>query len=293
MKQILITGGGGFIGTHLAEFHVAKGDFVCVLDNNANSLGKPIENERYCYISQFCENLNKIKLNADFDVVYHLASESRPAMFAERHREIISANVGGMTEILNRVSYRTKIIFASTSEIYGDNPKNLEDSYTMLQPGNPRAIYAYAKLLTESLLQNSKQFNWNIVRLFNVYGPDFREDDTKVIPSLIRAHKEKTPFTIYGDGEQVRCFTWYADVVDALVRISDSTCKHQTFNIGNTDEISINDLASIYFPEVEIKYEAERIGEPRWRKPDITKIREEIGWMPLVDLNVGLSRLDK
>jgi nucleoside-diphosphate-sugar epimerase len=296
MRRILILGGGGFIGLELAKKHLQMGDKVVVFDNCSNSMDFECEKlfgrPNIIFVKGDVVNLSQYTMN-NIDVIYHLASESRPTMFEDHYRQIVDANVVGIRECLKVCSPNTKIIFASTSEVYGHNNSELtEDSDCVITPYHRRNIYSLAKLMAENILQNELNYDWNIVRFFNVYGPVFRLDEDKVIPNILRSVMDRDntgePFTIYGDGSQVRSFTHIDDIVNGLSMLSLSDLNHEIINLGRNEPISINDLVGQHFPGLKVEYKPGRLGEPHTRIPSVEKARELLRWKAVIPLEQGI-----
>jgi len=304
MKKILIFGGAGFIGSQLTLNYLKKGDHVTVIDDCSNALERKIYYFKtftnYTFINNKVEKILDIKLpKNNYDVIYHLASESRPLMFGQKYDRIISSNVTGLLNIVQYIkgySPDSKLVYASTSEIYGENDNELkEDMSAVINTKYPRNVYAISKMLAESILQNNLNINWNIVRFFNAYGPENRDDDTKVIPSIIHAIKNKETFKICGTGEQTRSFTYIDDIINGLNLISTSKQKNETYNLGMNEAFSINELVDFVkkYKELDVVYIPERKGEPFNRLTDCHKAKEELNWCPDFTLDAGLKEIFK
>jgi len=299
-KNILIIGGRGFIGTRLARECVAKGDNVTVIDDLSNALSIIIKNDAYTSIANSIENINSINIeNNQFDIIYHLASESRPLEFHSNHRKIVSSNVVGLLELLdfmklNNLNEKCKLVYASSSEVYGSNSSNLEEGMpSIIKTSHQRNIYSISKMLSESILFNSENVNFSIARFFNVYGPENREDDTKLIPMLMKAVQQKIPFEICGSGHQVRSFTFISDIVQGLIMMGEYEHSGDVFNLGNAHSVhSVLDLVkkvqSIH-PKLEVKHVAGRKGEPFVRKVDSSKAEDLLHWEPLMSFEQGID----
>ena len=293
--NILIIGGCGFIGKQLTKSLLEDSNSVTVLDDLSNSLLPSFDNYyEYTFIYGKVEEINSLLDITEFDVVYHLASESRPLMFTKSVEKIISTNITGLLEIVKCIHPRTKLIYASTSEVYGNNEHLLnEDNASIVNTKHQRNVYSISKMLAENILQNNKQLNWGIVRFFNVYGPENRNDDTKIIPMIIKALKNDEHFKICGSGQQVRSFTYIDDAVDALKLIMKDGRHHETYNIGSGDYFSIEQVIRMvkqFTPINTIRIPARR-GEPFVRKVDSKKIKTLLKWQPNVKLPVGLRRI--
>jgi len=301
MKNVLIIGGWGFIGTQLTKAHLEKGDYVSVLDNESNNL--PIQNGLIShknfgsYYHQNVEAINCSLTIENFDLVYHLASESRPLEFNKKYKKIIDANVIGLQEVLKYLRPDTRLVYASTSEIYGDseNIKLSEKDVAYIQPEYSRNIYALSKLLAESILQNRTDKNWIITRLFNSYGPKNRIDDTKVIPMIINSIRNKEPFPLCGSGVQIRSFTYIDDTVRGLMKAGETIESHEIYNIGSPYYHSIKELIELVQSMVEMDYiqKEYRLGEPVIRRADIEKSLHRLNFRAEIPLKQGLEKIFK
>lgn len=292
MKRILIIGGAGFIGTALTDRHLSLGDFVVVYDNMSNGMGPTHHgNPNFGFVNEDIVDIPFVWDTLDFDVVYHLASESRPAYFKEKYADIIDSNVTGLLHLLDVIKPETKLIYASSSEVYGNSAKQAESSLLSTDTTKTRNVYSISKMLAESILFNNQHQNWNITRFFNVYGSVFREDEDKVIPNLLRAIDNNEPFTIYGDGNQVRCFTHIADIVRGLVMIANSDLNHEIINLGRSEPLTINNLVAEFAPAVEIIRKPQRLGEPYYRNPETKKAKDLLGWHAEITMEDGMINI--
>lgn len=305
MKNILIIGGAGYIGTALTKKHSSIGDFVYVLDDMSNPLFIHKDSQQtYPSNVKFIEgDISTILFHfsdINFDVIYHLASESRPTKFSEKYSDIIHSNITGILRIIgyirdNKIENSCRLVYASTSEVYGEGQGSLrEDDTLSLNPIYERNCYSISKIMAENILQNEKGLNWNIVRFFNVYGGQFDISDTKVIPTLKRCVENDDTFEICGDGNQTRSFTYIDDIVDGLLLTATTEHYHEIFNLGLDSQITINDLVSlvkIYYPELKVKYVDGRAGEPRYRLPDNTKAYEMLWWTPKITIEQGIESI--
>lgn len=294
--NILVIGGSGFIGTQLSKKLLELSHEVTVLDDLSNSLIPSLDlNSKYTFVYGKVEEINSVLDITVFDVVFHLASESRPLMFSSSWEKIISTNVTGLLEINKSIHPKTKLIYASTSEVYGTNNSLLnEDLSCVINTKHQRNVYSISKMLSENILHNNPELNWNIVRFFNVYGPENRDDDTKIIPMIINAIKEDRHFAICGSGKQIRSYTYIDDAIDALILImNENNRKHEIYNIGSGDYFSIEQLIRIIrnFVPINTVYINERKGEPFTRKVDSKKIKTLLGWSPQTKLPVGLKKI--
>lgn len=289
MKKILIFGGAGFIGNQLTEKYLKAGHHVTVVDDCSNALEERIYVHQtyanYKFMGAKIENILEINFpHYSYDIIYHLASESRPLKFQEKYDKIVSANIFGLTELLvwmKRFSPNARLIYASTSEVYGENTRKLsEETPCIINTKYARNVYATAKMLAETMLQNEQDINWNIVRFFNVYGPNFRGDDTKIVPMLMKAIKYNHEFEICGNGNQTRSYTHIDDVIDGLVKLGDAKCKHEIFNLGTERDYSIEEIILFVLEYFALKYKhiPARAGEPVYRLSDSSKAKRILNW---------------
>jgi UDP-glucose 4-epimerase len=312
--RVLITGGAGFIGSHLAEALLARGDEVFVLDNL--STGSIINIEHLKSRPKFQYTIDTVSnepLLAEMidrsDTVVHLAAAVGVKLIVEAPVHTIETNVHGTEVVLKHASKKKKLVLiASTSEVYG---KSLEvpfreDADLVLGPtGKHRWAYACSKMIDEFLALaywKERKLPVIIVRLFNTVGPRQTGQYGMVIPTFVRQALENRPITVYGDGSQCRSFTYVGDVVRAMVTlINEPAAVGQVFNIGNGTEISINALAAkvktltgsssaIVRIPYDQAYEAGFEDMPR-RVPDISKINRLIGYEPTVELDEILTRV--
>lgn len=302
--NILIFGGAGFIGTQLTRKYLDLGHHVTVVDDCSNALEHEIyihqTYAKFNFIYNKIENILEIKFSKySYDIIYHLASESRPLKFSEKYSKIISSNVYGLEQLLiwmKCFSPNAKLIYASSSEVYGDTFTKLsEDLSSIINPSYPRNVYSISKMLSESILQNRLDVDWNIVRFFNVYGPNNRNDDTKVIPKIIECLKYDKTFQIAGDGENRRSYTWIDDIVKGLLKVAEIGPKHEIYNLGRPYDYSINELIEIVrkFKFLKIEYVDERVGEPKMRMCCADNAHVNLNWFPTVSIEEGLEYIFK
>jgi UDP-glucose 4-epimerase len=306
--KALITGGAGFIGSHLADKLIERGDHVIVLDNL--STGRYANIEHLLGRPDFEFVLGSI-LNADLvddlasrsDVIFHLAAAVGVELIVEKPLESIQTNVRGSETVMEKAhKYGTKVLVASTSEIYGKNTSDKlgeEDDRILGSPLKSRWSYSEAKALDEILAYTywrQKGLETVIVRLFNTVGPRQTGHYGMVIPRFVNQAIRGEAITVYGDGAQTRCFCYVGDVVDAMVAfIEHPEAYGRVFNIGGSEEISIKALAdrvieladshsTVRFVDYDVAYE-EGFEDMQRRVPDTTRARELIGFEPTVSLD--------
>lgn len=299
--KILITGGGGFIGSNLAEKLLKLGFEVICLDNFSSSNRKTIEglseNKRLTIIEH---NINIPIMIDDVSLIFSLACPASPKKYQEDPLFTLDTNFLGTKNVLNIAKNNgAKIIHASTSEIYGD-PTEHPQKETYLGNVNtvgPRACYDEGKRVAETLISTFCGINnidFTIMRIFNTYGPNMEIDDGRVISTFITQALRDEDITIFGDGKQTRSFQYIDDLLDAMIYLMNAKIIGPV-NIGNPEEWTMTDLAMLVLRKVEnsrsnIVFEPLPIDDPCRRKPDITKMKELTGWEPKVSLSLGLDR---
>ncbi|AGB15632.1 nucleoside-diphosphate-sugar epimerase [Halovivax ruber XH-70] len=300
-KRALVTGGAGFLGSHLTERLLADGYRVICVDNLGSG--------RRENIKQFLQNddfqLKEVDIRKDpglppTDEVYHFASRASPKDFTEYPVQIALTNTEGTRHLLDYArDYDAKMIYASTSEVYGDpevHPQ--EESYNgSVNIRGPRGCYDESKRFGETLTAAYKRkYNVDVrtIRIFNTYGPRMRPDDGRVVPTFVTQALRGDDLTIYGDGTQTRSFCYVDDLVDgirAVMQVDEPT--YDVYNLGNQNERTIRDLAKEILEatntESDITYEPLPEDDPGQRKPDISRIQEDLGWEPTVPLSAGLQ----
>lgn len=312
--RALITGGCGFIGSYLAEALLARGDAVTVVDdlstgrfeNIAPLVGRP----GFSFAIETIANETVMdRLASECDIIYHLAAAVGVELVVRDPVHVLETNVQG-TEVIFRVGarYRKKVVLASTSEVYGKGtrvPFSEDDDRTLGPTTRSRWSYACSKALDEFMaLAYHKQLALPVViaRFFNTVGPRQSGRYGMVIPRFVRQALSGEPVTIYGDGQQSRCFAYVEDVVRGVVALADCPeAVGQVYNVGSTEEVTIEQLAQrvialsgsqselVYIPYGEA-YE-EGFEDMLRRVPDIRKIRDAVGWEPTVDLDGILTRV--
>ena len=304
--KYLITGGAGFIGSHLAERLIARGDQVVIVDNLATGKIVNIESilPKILFHSGDILDRNLIdNLVAEADYVVHLAAALGVFNIVNKPLESLITNLQGTEVVLEACDkYKKPVLVASTSEIYGKNNKvalNEEDDRIIGHPLKSRWSYSEAKAIDESLAYFyflEKKLPVRIIRLFNTVGPRQVGDYGMVLPRLVRTALDNQPLPIYGTGEQTRCFCHVFDVVIAILLVMDSDKSiGEVFNIGNDQQISIMDLAEKVIEITSSKSEIKKIPyseaypegfeDMQRRVPDISKIKNALGWSPEIGLD--------
>ena len=314
--KALITGGAGFVGSHLAERLLALGHEVLVLDNLSTGSINNIDQLKKCAgFSYVIDSVTNEPLLAEMidrsDVVFHLAAAVGVKLIVEQPVHTIETNVHGTEVVLKHANKKKKLVFiASTSEVYGksaDVPFREAADLVLGPTAKHRWAYACSKMIDEFLALaywKEKKLPVIVVRLFNTVGPRQTGQYGMVLPTFVRQALAGQPITVFGDGTQSRSFTYVGDVVDALIALSsEPKAVGDVFNIGNTDEISIRDLAElvktatgskspIHYIPYDQAYEAGFEDMPR-RVPDISKLATLIGYKPKVGLTEILERVIK
>ena len=301
MPTAVVTGGAGFLGSHLCEYLLAKGQRVICVDNLETSTLENLEHLRddefFFYNHDVVEH---IAIDEPVDVVYHLAALASPIDYMRE--PLLSLKVGsyGTHNALGLAKYkRARFLLASTSEVYGDpqvHPQP-ESYWGNVNPIGPRGVYDEAKRYAESMTMtyhNQQGLDTAIVRIFNTYGPRMRAHDGRAIPSFMRQALENGPLTVFGDGSQTRSFCYVDDLIRGLHLLAESE-EHLPVNLGNPKEFSILELAQtvlqVTSSKSEIVFEALPIDDPQVRQPDITRARQLLGWEPEIELEEGLRRM--
>ena len=301
MKTVLVTGGAGFIGSHLCEFLLGKGFEVICMDNLITGNKKNIEhlnnNKNFIFVKH---NVNEhIKVNETVDYILHFASPASPVDYQKIPIQTLKTGSLGTHNTLGLAfAKKAKYLLASTSEVYGDpkvNPQP-ESYWGNVNPVGPRGCYDEAKRFAEALVMayhRVHKVDARIVRIFNTYGPKMRKDDGRVVPNFINQALKNKPITIYGDGKQTRSFCYVSDLVGGIYRLMTSNLNDPV-NLGNPEEHTILDFAQIIKKltksKSEIAFKELPVDDPHIRCPDISKAKKELGWKPKVSLKEGLSR---
>ncbi len=300
MPTSLVTGGAGFLGSHLCDELLRRGHRVICVDNLETGSLANIEHIRD---SMFVHrNLNIIEpyfVDEPIDFVYHLASPASPIDYLRLPLATLKVGSYGTHHTLGLAKFhRARFLIASTSEVYGDpqvHPQP-ESYWGHVNPIGPRGVYDEAKRYAEALTMayhRQQGVDTAIVRIFNTYGPRMRPHDGRAIPTFLRQALLDRPITVFGDGSQTRSFCYVEDEVRGLIALSESG-YHQPVNIGNPDEFTLLELANAVLEvtgsKSEIVYEALPTDDPQVRQPDITLARQILGWEPKVSLRDGLRR---
>jgi UDP-glucose 4-epimerase len=308
--RVLVTGGAGFIGSHLADALIARGDQVVALDNFSTGSTTNIKHisKSFEIIDGDIRNVDLINHSIkDVDLVFHMAAALGVNTILESPLESISTNIAGSEVVLNAAAdHKKRILIASTSEIYGKNPKqplNESDDRVVGSPQKIRWSYSDAKAIEEAMafsLNQEKALKVTTARLFNTVGPRQSAHYGMVVPRFVRSALKNEPISIYGDGTQSRVFCHVHDAIEALLALvgTDKTIN-EVYNVGGTGEITIKELADAVIKETSsqssiefIPYEkayAPGFEDMQRRVPDISKIKQELNWAPKKNLSQIIS----
>jgi dTDP-glucose 4,6-dehydratase len=301
MPTAVVTGGAGFLGSHLCEYLLAHGYRVLCLDNLETSTLTNIEHIRdENFVFLYRDVVEQIEIDESVDVVYHLAALASPIDYLRQPLHSLKVGSYGTHHALGLAKWkRARFLLASTSEVYGDpqvHPQP-ETYWGNVNPIGPRGVYDEAKRYAEAMTMayhGQQGVDTSIVRIFNTYGPRMRAHDGRAIPTFVRQALGGEPLTVFGDGSQTRSFCYVDDLIRGLVRLAEST-EHLPVNLGNPDEFTLLDLAETVLrvtgSKSEIVFEALPVDDPQQRQPDITRAKQILGWEPEVKLEEGLRRM--
>jgi len=298
--RILVTGGAGFIGSHLADRLLGEGHHVVCLDNfftgRKENVGHLLQHPQF----ELLQHDVTEPLFLEVDQIYNLACPASPIHYQYNPVKTVKSNVMGTINMLVLAKrLRARILQASTSEVYGDptmHPQP-ESYWGNVNPIGPRSCYDEGKRVAETLMMDyhrQDKVDIRIARIFNTYGPRMAESDGRVVSNFIVQALRGKELTVYGSGEQTRSFCYVTELVDGLVRLMNAEGRHEPVNLGNPVEFTIRQLAdevaAIVGREIRVVYRPLPEDDPTQRKPDITRAREWLGWEPQVQLTEGLAR---
>ncbi len=300
MPTSLVTGGAGFLGSHLCEALLQRGQRVICLDNlETGSLANidHLRDDEFVFLNH--DVIEHISIEEPVDVVYHLAALASPIDYMRLPLHSLKAGSYGTHHALGLAKLkRSRFLLASTSEVYGDpqvHPQP-ETYWGHVNPVGPRGVYDEAKRYAEALTMayhRQQGVNTAIARIFNTYGARMRPNDGRAIPTFLRQALEARPLTVFGDGSQTRSFCYVDDLIRGLILLAESD-EHLPINIGNPDEKSLLELAESVLrltgSSSQIVFEALPVDDPQVRQPDITRAKQLLGWEPEVELEDGLRR---
>jgi dTDP-glucose 4,6-dehydratase len=301
MTTSLVTGGAGFLGSHLCDYLLGRGHRVICVDNLETG---SLENIKHFsdgpdFRFEMFDITSHYEVDEPIDFVYHLASPASPIDYARLPLHTLKVGAYGTHNTLGLAKrHRARFLLASTSEVYGDplvHPQP-ESYWGNVNPIGPRGVYDEAKRYAEALTMaylRQQGVDTTIVRIFNTFGPRMRPNDGRAIPTFLRQAMTDKPLTVFGDGSQTRSFCYVDDLVRGLVALAESGV-HEPVNIGNPSELSLLEMAELVVEltgsRAEIVFEALPVDDPQVRQPDITRARQLLGWEPEVSLRDGLTR---
>ena len=299
--RIVVTGGAGFIGSHLCDALIARGDLVICLDNLATGRMENIEHLIDCPPFTFsdCDVSVKVDVDGPVDAVVHLASAASPPDYQRLALETLAVGSKGTENALRLAEAKeARFLLASTSEVYGDpavHPQT-EDYWGNVNPIGPRSVYDEAKRFAEALTfaySTVRGLNVGIIRIFNTHGPRMSARDGRVVTNFITQALNGDPITIYGDGRQTRSFCYIDDLIRGIVKMLDSA-ERGPVNLGNPEEFTISDFAKLVLEITDssspVEYRPLPVDDPTRRCPDITIARRALKWQPEIPVSEGVRK---
>ncbi len=301
MKQmrILVTGGAGFLGSHLCDRLVSEGHDVICLDNYFTGRKKNVEHLMDCHNFELMRHDITFPVFVEVDQIYNLACPASPIHYQYNAVKTIKTNVMGAINVLGLAKrVRARVLQASTSEVYGDPDVHPQKEYYWghVNPIGIRSCYDEGKRVAETLFFDYHRMNKvdiRVMRIFNTYGPRMHPNDGRVVSNFIVQALKGNDITVYGDGSQTRSFCYVNDLIDGMVRLMNTGDIIGPVNIGNPSEFTIKELAenviSLTGSKSSLIYNPLPSDDPRQRQPDITLAKEKLGWAPAVPLEKGLN----
>ncbi len=299
MERALVTGGAGFLGSHLCDLLLERGFAVTAMDNlitgDTANIVHHLGNPNFSFVKY--DVTEYLYLRHRVDYVYHFASPASPIDYLQYPIQTLKVGSLGTHKTLGLAhAQNATYLLASTSEVYGDplvHPQT-EEYWGNVNPVGPRGVYDEAKRFAEAMTMayhTAHGVDTKIVRIFNTYGPRMRKNDGRVVPTLIDQALKNEPLTVYGDGSQTRSFCYVSDLIEGIFWLAMSD-EHKPVNIGNPHELTVLQFAETIIrltgSKSEIVHRPMPVDDPRQRRPDITKARNLLGWEPKVDLDEGL-----
>ena len=300
MRRALVTGGAGFLGSHICEYLLRKGNEVIAMDNlitgNTDNIAH-LQGDHFEFIKH--DVTEYIYCPGRIDYVIHFASPASPKDYLEWPIQTLKVGALGTHKALGLAKDKgATFLLASTSEVYGDpqvHPQK-EDYWGHVNPVGPRGVYDEAKRFAEALTMAYHRYHGvdtKIVRIFNTYGPRMRPQDGRAIPAFVPQALRGEPITVFGDGSQTRSFCYVDDLIEGIYRLLISE-EHEPVNIGNSHEMTIKELAeniiTITGSKSKIAYKALPVDDPKVRQPNIDRAKTILGWEPVVSLRDGLEK---
>uniref|UniRef100_A0A7C1J9Q6 UDP-glucuronate decarboxylase n=1 Tax=Caldilinea aerophila TaxID=133453 RepID=A0A7C1J9Q6_9CHLR len=299
--RILVTGGAGFLGSHLCDRLLAEGHVVIAMDNlitgTTDNIAHLAGNRRFQFIHH--DVTNYIYIKGPLDAILHFASPASPIDYMELPIQTLKVGSLGTHNALGLAMAKgARFLLASTSEVYGDplvHPQP-ESYWGNVNPIGPRGVYDEAKRFAEAMTMAYHRYHGldtRIVRIFNTYGPRMRLRDGRVVPNFVSQALRREPLTVYGDGKQTRSFCYVSDLIEGIYRLLMSD-EVEPVNIGNPTEMTILEFATLINEltgnPAGIRFEPLPKDDPKQRQPDISKARRVLGWEPEVDLRTGMTQ---
>ena len=297
--RIIITGGAGFIGSHLADRLLTEGHEVICIDNLSTGSIANIDHIRSSSFSFIHYDVtNFLFIDGKVDFILHFASPASPIDYLKMPIQTLKVGSLGTHKALGLAKAKdAAFLLASTSEVYGDpleNPQN-EEYWGNVNPIGPRGVYDEAKRFAEALTMAYHRYHGvdtRIVRIFNTYGPRMRINDGRVVPTLLSQALKSDKMTVFGDGKQTRSFCYISDLIEGIIRVMNSNV-HEPINLGNPREMTILEftdiVAELMNTDPAIEYRPLPVDDPKVRHPNIDRAKHELGWEPTVPLEEGLK----
>ncbi len=299
--KVVVTGGAGFLGSHLCDKLLYEGFEVVCIDNlitgATNNIAHLSGNEHFSFVKH--DVTNYIFLSGNVDFILHFASPASPVDYLQLPIQTLKVGSLGTHKALGLAKEKNaRFLLASTSEVYGDptvHPQS-ENYWGNVNPIGPRGVYDEAKRFAEAITMAYQRYHGletRIARIFNTYGPRMRKNDGRALPNFIQQAIVGNPITVYGDGKQTRSFCYITDQVEGLFNLLISD-EDEPVNIGNPEEISVQAIAEeivkLTGSKSEIVYEELPINDPKIRQPDISKAKKKLGWEPKISREEGLQK---
>uniref|UniRef100_A0A7C6AFZ7 SDR family oxidoreductase n=1 Tax=candidate division WOR-3 bacterium TaxID=2052148 RepID=A0A7C6AFZ7_UNCW3 len=298
--KVIITGGAGFIGSHLVDYYLNKGDEVIAIDNlitgKEENIKHNLKNKKFQFLN--CDICKLPHIKEDIKLILHFASPASPFDYLKYPIETMkTASIGTINMLELALKKNAKFLLASTSEVYGDpliHPQ-VEEYWGNVNPVGIRSVYDEGKRFAEAITvayHRKLKLKINIVRIFNTYGERMRPGDGRVIPTFIEQALKNEPMTIFGDGKQTRSFCYISDLVNGIVKLAESD-YHMPVNLGNPKEFTILELAQkikkLCNSKSEFVYKPLPEDDPHRRNPDINRAKKILHWEPVIELDDGLK----
>jgi len=299
--RIVVTGGAGFLGSHLCDFLIKEGHNVICIDDlitgNTDNIAHLMGNEKFKFIHH--DVTNYIFIEGKLDAILHFASPASPIDYQELPIQTLKVGSLGTHKALGLAKEKkAKFLLASSSEVYGDplvNPQK-EDYWGNVNSVGPRGVYDESKRFAEAMTMAYHYYHkidTKIARIFNTYGPRMRKKDGRVVPTFINQALEGKPLTVFGDGAQTRSFCYVSDMVQGIYKFLLSN-SNEPINLGNPQEMTVNDFAKFILKltksKSKIVHKPLPVDDPKIRRPDITKAKKLLNWSPRVSLEEGLQK---